>query len=489
MKRILVCLLLFGLIPVCSAEVTVGVDYASIGEALMSVEAGESIIVPEGVYEGGFVIDKPVSLIGSGAVLLANGSMFTLRIEADDVLVRGFTFAPSYTGVEVSGSGVVLEECSFFENMIGVDGLGDSLSITGCVFDGCIYAGVRVMGLDDVILVDNGFNNCLKGALFSSSLECGFTGNSVLGCDDGVFLEGVVNGSFAGNVFSGCNASFVVKESLGNRFVDNVVTGGVFLDLEGCFGNFVDGNDVEGVYLSQRYSDGNMCLFNGITLTGDMFSVMVSDSVPAGYLSIGEPLNISLIPDPVRGGAWAYLNISASLDADGVLVPGTVGIYRLDDMVRVATLNIQGDIVEGGYYLEESGVFGCLMKIDSTPPTPAMDAPTQVFTGDVFYLDATGSTDDVEITRYSWDLGDGGTESGVLTQHYYDVGGEYVISLRVVDAAGHEGVVYQNITVIEAESVPADGEGYQFTWLIALGVVVILGYLGFTYLKSREYAF
>jgi len=487
MKRLLICLLLFALIPVCNAEVTVGVDYASIGDALSSVEAGEAIIVPEGVYDAGFIIDKPVSLIGSGSVLLANGSMITLQVDADNVVLRGFTFAPSYTGIAVYGSGVSLEECSFYETMIGVDVWGDNFSLTGCDFDACGFAGVRIQDSDSDYLEDNNFNNCNRGTLFTNSLESGFLENTVVGCDVGVSLDGAVNGSFSGNVFSGCNSSFIVSNSMGDIFEDNTVTGGVFLDLENSVDNIAMSNDVEGVYLNQMYSEGNKYIFSGVNLTGDMFSVSVIDWAFTDYVPISDVLDVKMVPDPVRGGAWVDMDINASLNPTTKIVPGTLGVYRVVDLVKVASLESHGDLIEGTYHLDNSGVYCCLMRVDSAPPEPILDAPSEVLIGEVFYMDATESTDDIGITGYNWDLGDGETSSGALTQHYYSSTGDFVITLTVSDAAGHEAVAYHNITVVEAEPVPVDNEGFKVTWFMLLAGVIILGFLGYSYLKSREY--
>jgi len=52
-------------------------------------------------------------------------------------------------------------------------------------------------------------------------------------------------------------------------------------------------------------------------------------------------------------------------------------------------------------------------------------------------LDAKGSTDpDGKITKYSWNYGDGSTETGLAVKHTYPVPGDYVVTLRVTDNKG-----------------------------------------------------
>ncbi len=53
------------------------------------------------------------------------------------------------------------------------------------------------------------------------------------------------------------------------------------------------------------------------------------------------------------------------------------------------------------------------------------------------YLDAGGSQDpDGNIVSYSWDMGDGSTENGVVVQHVYLIPDNYTVQLTVTDDEG-----------------------------------------------------
>ena len=73
----------------------------TIVQAVQSARAGDRVVVAKGVYrEPAIIIDRPVQLVGEpGAILDGTGATHILRIEADDVTVRGLAFrnvAPSH---------------------------------------------------------------------------------------------------------------------------------------------------------------------------------------------------------------------------------------------------------------------------------------------------------------------------------------------------------------------------------------------------------
>jgi nitrous oxidase accessory protein len=66
----------------------------SIGEAVRSASAGDRIAVTRGVYrEPTIVVDRPLTIVGEpGAILDGGSSTHILRVEANDVTIRGLTF-------------------------------------------------------------------------------------------------------------------------------------------------------------------------------------------------------------------------------------------------------------------------------------------------------------------------------------------------------------------------------------------------------------
>jgi PKD repeat protein len=70
-------------------------------------------------------------------------------------------------------------------------------------------------------------------------------------------------------------------------------------------------------------------------------------------------------------------------------------------------------------------------------------------------LDASLSSDDVGITEYRWDFGDGSTATGQIVDHVFATEGAFHPRLRVVDAAGHER---EQVQLVEAAAPPKDKE-------------------------------
>ena len=78
---------------------------------------------------------------------------------------------------------------------------------------------------------------------------------------------------------------------------------------------------------------------------------------------------------------------------------------------------------------------------------------TDVSSGDVALtvnFDASSSSDDIEITSYSWNFGDGSSlVSGKAVEHVYEIAGNYTATLTVSDSSNQTDSITQNIVVNE----------------------------------------
>jgi subtilisin family serine protease len=105
---------------------------------------------------------------------------------------------------------------------------------------------------------------------------------------------------------------------------------------------------------------------------------------------------------------------------------------------------------------------------DPPPPPPADTTPPPTTTDDPPYasftsscpkgqcaFDASSSTDDHSIVRYTWTAGDGSTAvsaTSPLITHSYTARGEYTVTLLVADGAGHTGQTQRIVRIRSARS-------------------------------------
>jgi len=116
------------------------------------------------------------------------------------------------------------------------------------------------------------------------------------------------------------------------------------------------------------------------------------------------------------------------------------------------------------------------------PPTADFEyTPTSPSAGETVMFDATASTDpDGTITSYSWNFGDGTEGTGATVSHTYSSGGEYSVTLTVIDNDGLTDTKTLQLTVQSTgggeENNPAGG-GEPINFIMVVGVVVIIAAL------------
>ncbi len=95
----------------------------------------------------------------------------------------------------------------------------------------------------------------------------------------------------------------------------------------------------------------------------------------------------------------------------------------------------------------------------SAPAIAVDNAPLASFTatmsGYTVSVDASASSDDIGITSYAWDFGDGATASGVTATHTYAGAGQYTITLTVTDTIGQTGTATKTVNTFDSPPVAA----------------------------------
>ena len=206
--------------------------YAQISWALGNATAGDTVYVKSGTYnERGFVIDKPLSLIGedaSNTTLVGGfdgirGGGTTLSIIANNVSVSGFTIrsynfsslAWYFFGIYPGGnntkiSGNIIEDCAvgiwnegFFANVT-------SVMISDNIIRNNLYGGVSILGGPSFVTIENNnFTNDSVGISIANGYRCAIIGNRLsLNKEGGIGLSGARNDIF-GNDLSNNNGSSI----------------------------------------------------------------------------------------------------------------------------------------------------------------------------------------------------------------------------------------------------------------------------------------
>ncbi len=110
---------------------------------------------------------------------------------------------------------------------------------------------------------------------------------------------------------------------------------------------------------------------------------------------------------------------------------------------------IAGIVVIGGYYL----LRGTPEPVDTVAPTAVAGDDIVVEVGESFTLNASGSTDNVAITMFRWQMGTLSDEGENVT-FTLDEAGVYFATLTVEDEAGNTGQDTVQINVEEPEMEP-----------------------------------
>lgn len=171
---------------------------ASIASAIRTARAGDRIVLSRGLYqEPTIIIDRPLTLTGeTGAVIDGAKATHILRIEADDVTVRGLRFqnvAPSHVEDRAAIRAGEVRRCIIEDNQI------DN------AYFGVYLAGTSHCRITRNVLTARGTSedSSGNGIHLWTARDIEVTGNRVAGHRDGVYLEFVHDSRVVDNVSSG----------------------------------------------------------------------------------------------------------------------------------------------------------------------------------------------------------------------------------------------------------------------------------------------
>jgi len=179
-------------------------------------QAGDRIDVPAGTYRGDIILDKPVTLAGSGRpVLLGSGDGSVVRVRAPGVTIEGFDIdggrggdlGRDTAGIHVAAARVTIRDCRVRDALFGIylrqsdDALVERTTITGIPDrpPGEVGSGIHVW----------------------NSQRFTLTGNQIVGTRDGMYIQSSSNGVVRGNRARDLRYGLHYMFSDDNLFEDN----------------------------------------------------------------------------------------------------------------------------------------------------------------------------------------------------------------------------------------------------------------------------
>lgn len=169
--------------------------------------------------------------------------------------------------------------------------------------------------------------------------------------------------------------------------------------------------------------------------------------------------------------AWTFEDGGKSIILDGVspaYIFSTPGNYFVHLNVTDATGNRDTDTI-------------LITVLDVTDPVARAGSDLTVKVGENLIFDASGSTDNVGIVSYEWDLGEGTTETFPIVTYAYTEPGDYTVTLKVSDRAGNSATDTITIIVEEEEAEAIEEKGEFLRWMLVGGrwilVVIVVAFL------------
>lgn len=364
---ILILMILMLLIPsVCGETVTVcenGCDFSAIQPAINSAEDGDVIEVQDDrVYMENPVINKSIQLASTqNPIISAVKPGPTVHVLADGVTIEGFFIPYTIYGIVVDGvNNVTVSNCMFEWCSLGVKISGSyGTSIINSEFLHINHSGVFMENSYSNLVENNSIGSRKVGIFLEGSSQNELTRNNISG-EGGIFLQSSIDNVVEENSFAVNETGILLMESGGNQIDSNNANATVFTDFFRSPRNNVSGNSAEGIYARNFDSYYNEFKLDNLNLSGEEFEFSLFEPSLEEYVSIGEGVNITIVPDILtdRGSAYVEASIPAE-DLDGIDLT-TAGFYELEDetltlisagILKDGKLMVNASINHSGHYI------------------------------------------------------------------------------------------------------------------------------------------
>ena len=249
------------LFPALAGAATRDVPLGALASAIENAQAGDTLRLSQGIYEGAVVIDKPLTLVGNETTIDGLGEGSVILVDAPDVTLSGLTVIGSGSGGGALDAGITLTTNA------------DRAVIEGNRVIGNLV-GIDVHGPEDVLVINNivegrqdrRMNDRGNGIYVWNAPGVRVERNDVRWGRDGVFVNTSHDNEFINNRFR--DLRFAVHYMYAN---DSVVSGNISIGNHLGYAIMYSKNvQIEGNYSINDRDHGIMMNYtNESTVTGN----------------------------------------------------------------------------------------------------------------------------------------------------------------------------------------------------------------------------
>ena len=220
----------------------------------------------------------------------------------------------------------------------------------------------------------------------------------------------------------------------------------------------MEGDGLKTVYVKFKDEAGNIGDSVNDTTILDTTAPVITSITSDTSGTTGDNLEISLTASDAGEIATAVIYIDG--DEGIVMGEGVVGdtfmynytVPAKSDASHTYYVEVY-DLAENSSRSPETGTY-TITVTDNDAPTANAGGNQSVLVDEYVLFDASASFDNIGITSYEWDFGDGETGSGINPTHTYSSSGIYTVILTVSDSGGMTATDTSLITVNSVPNVP-----------------------------------
>ena len=413
-----------------------GEDYTRVQDAINASEDGDTVLVNEGVYYENVVVNKTISLIGSGMenTTIDGGSIDdVVRIEADWVNVSGF----SLTNSDYWKAGIMIESDN------------NTIKDTNCSNNR--RYGIRIKSCENNTIMDN---ICRDNINYGISLAWGsnnlIQNNTCYDVDMGIMLFYSPNNTVIKNTCT--NVSYGIRIDTGG---ENIISGntcsfnvytGLYM-IQYCHNNTIAGNTFNnngwrGAYIERSNNnliDGNTLLHNdrGIRFYMCNHNIISNNTLRNNIVGLEFTRlshNNSLRYNTIYNNSDYGINVTEqnhfTIHASYNFWGHSSGPYHPSNNSNGKGDNVSDDVEFMPWLKVPLDYVAPAPRIESVSPNPALVSETVVLVG--------AALDDRTIELYVWRIDSDEMYNGTETEFSLTnlSAGSHTVYLKVMDSYG-----------------------------------------------------